>query len=118
MKKERKLIHPHPDEYTEAEQLRNSKVLLENKIIDNIVFKYDDDQIKAFLSCVDRIRNLGFIESETIDPFDFVLRISNHSIYPNPGIHLEEMRMLYKYTNEELCNPNNSIDLLDKKRNI
>lgn len=115
IEKVRKLIHPHPDEYTEAEQLRDSKELIENKIIDNIVFKYDDDQIKAFLSCVDRIRNLGFIESETIDPFDFVLRISNHSIYPNPGIHLEEMRMLYKYTNEELCNPNNSIDLLDKK---
>ena len=115
IEKVRKSFQVHPDEYTEEEQLRDLSALIENGIIDNKSFKYDDEQIKAFISCIERIRNLGFKESETIDPFDFVMRISNHSIYPNPAIHLEEMRMLYIYTNEELCNPNNSLETIDKK---
>jgi len=115
VEKIKKSFYVHPDEYTEEEQLSDLRMLVENGIIENKVFKYDDDQINAFLSCVDRIRNLGFKESETIDPFDLVMRISNHSIYPSPAIHLEEMRLLYNYTNEELCNLNNSIEILDKK---
>ena len=115
IEKVRKSFQVHPDKYTEEDQLRDLRKLVENEVIDNKSFKYDDNQIRAFLSCVERIRNLGFKESETVDPFDFVLRISNHSIYPNPAIHLEEMRMLYDYTNKELCNPNNSIEILDKK---
>lgn len=111
----RKSLHPHPNNYTEADQLGDFRELVYNGVVDNKVFKYDDNQIDAFLSCIARIRNLGFKESETTDPFDLAIRVSNHSMYPSPAIHLEEMRMLYNYTNQELCDPNNSINNIRKK---
>lgn len=108
-------FHTHPDKYTETEQLKDLRSLVENGIVDGKTFKYDDKQIDAFISCINRIRNLGFRESEDIDPFDFVMRISNYSIYPHPAIRMEEMRMLRNYTINELSNLNNSMEKANQK---
>lgn len=116
VEKIRRSLHPHPDTYTEADQLRDFRELVYNGIVDNKIFKYDDNQVEAFLSCVTRIQNLGLKESDNVDPFDIVVRMSNHSMYPNPAIHLQEMRFLYDYTNKELRNPNNSSLILFKKK--
>ena len=110
-------FHANPDTYTEEEQSNDLLKLVEDGIIDNKSFKYDNEQIAAFLACNSRIHELGFKESALIDPFDFVLRISDFSMYPHPVWRLEEMRMLVGRTISDYGDPYNTIEKVEKKLN-
>ena len=115
VEKVRKSFHPNPNNYTEKEQIRDLRGLVEKGIIDNKMFKYDDNQIQAFLSCIKRIHGLGLKEGPFCDPFDLAMRISDYNMYPHPACRLEEMRMLCKYTGLKIGNQKKSIKIIEKE---